>query len=141
MYFPCFLNRKRIKMPKSTQNLQPKSYVVKCAKIEQKKKLSILPWIPTQYGVRYVIPDSTIPLYQYNFAQTGLSQAQVCNQSPHRPKDSHSSTCTAVPMAALLHSWIHMRSCMKLIMVTWIQVLKPFVPLGTSQWDLWEAGE
>lgn len=39
MYFPCFLNRKRIKMPKSTQNLQPKSYVVKCAKIEKKKKI------------------------------------------------------------------------------------------------------
>lgn len=126
-------------MLKSTQKLQPKTYVVKCAKIEQ-KKLSVLPWIQTQYGIRYVTPDSTIPLYQYNFAHTPLSQAQVYDQSPHSPRGSHNSTCTAVPMAVLLHSWTHMRSCRKLIMVTWM-VFKPFVLLGTSQRDLSEAGE
>lgn len=99
MYFPCFLNRKRIKMPKSTQNLQPKSYVVKCAKIEKKKN-------PFYHEYQPNMESDMLYLIQPSLCISITLHTQGC----HRPRCvinhlTDQKTHTAAP--ALLCLWLH----------------------------------
>lgn len=111
---------------------------------DRTKKLSVLPWIPTHFGVRYVLLDSTIP-----FCISRTSHILHCHR--HRDAINHltdQKTHTTAPALLCLqlhcctpgHTWEaagHMNICFKIICASGNLTRRSFRGWSINLWHPW----